>query len=374
VRQRDLLTGVSSEDNGLNAVRLTLAFAVLVSHSFALTGRVEPRLAGLTLGTWAVLGFFAVSGYLVTGSGLSLSAGRFVWHRTLRIFPAYWVALLVTAFVLAPVVSTLRGEAWSVLPAVRYAIVNATTWPVARRIDGTLLHVDRLDGGPTGPWNGSTWTLRFELGCYLLALVVLSIRQLRRPGTAAALLALAIGARVVTPGDWRSMMVFLTPFAAGMMLRLLGGRVRLSVPLALAAVFSLLAASEAGLGAALGALPLAYLVLAAGAVWTRAVPRRRDLSYGVYIYAWPIQQVLCDVGAGRWPLLVFVAVVTAAVVPAAWGSWSLVERPALRLKSVGRGRRLDLGRVSSRARGGAARVPGPVAAGDAGALGGEQVA
>lgn len=110
MRDRSLLAALSSRSNGLNGVRLVLAFAVLVSHSFALTGRPEPDVGGLTLGRWAVLCFFAVSGYLITGSRLNLGAGRFVWHRALRIFPGYWLVCVVAAFVLAPTVAALRGS------------------------------------------------------------------------------------------------------------------------------------------------------------------------------------------------------------------------------------------------------------------------
>ena len=78
---------------------------------------------------------------------------------------------------------------------------------------------------------------------------------------------------------------------------------------------------------------VAYLVLLAG-----SSPRlhrtgsRGDLSYGLYLYAWPVEVLLLLGGAARWPLVVYalVALVTALVM--AWGSWTLIEAPALRLK------------------------------------------
>src|SRR5947209_465064 len=100
--------------NSLNAIRLVLAALVLVSHSWPLLGLPEPTpVFGETLGSVAVAGFFAISGYLITGSRMKIGIVRFAWHRALRIYPGYWVVLVVTAFVLAPIVSFLADERWS---------------------------------------------------------------------------------------------------------------------------------------------------------------------------------------------------------------------------------------------------------------------
>jgi hypothetical protein len=79
----------------------------------------EPALGDATIGRFAVGGFFAISGFLVTGSRLRLPAGAFGWRRFLRVFPGLWVCLLVTAFVLAPAVGALRG----------HCLTRCVTWP-----------------------------------------------------------------------------------------------------------------------------------------------------------------------------------------------------------------------------------------------------
>ena len=61
------------------------------------------------------------------------------------------------------------------------------------------------------------------------------------------------------------------------------------------------------------------------------VGRFGDVSYGVYLYAFPIQQSVYAL----WPGLSFSAsllVVTVLTLIAGWLSWRLVEAPALRLK------------------------------------------
>ena len=102
-------------NNSLGFIRLVLASLVIVDHAFPLGGfGVEP-VAGWTIGQTslggiAVAGFFAISGYLITKSGLAADILQFLWRRFLRIFPAYWAVLLVTALVIAPIVWWADGH------------------------------------------------------------------------------------------------------------------------------------------------------------------------------------------------------------------------------------------------------------------------
>jgi peptidoglycan/LPS O-acetylase OafA/YrhL len=85
----------------------------------------------------------------------------------------------------------------------------------------------------------------------------------------------------------------------------------------------------------LAALPLAYLLLWLGArLPFRSVGRRNDISYGMYIYAFPVQQLLVLVHATGWGVLFYVAASVVCTVPLAVGSWLLVERPALGIKRM----------------------------------------
>ncbi len=88
----------SAKRNSLNFLRLVLAIMVVFSHSITV-GRFgsEWILGKTTLGTVAVYGFFGISGYLIAGSAARNNAGRYLWQRFLRIFPAFWICLLVTA-------------------------------------------------------------------------------------------------------------------------------------------------------------------------------------------------------------------------------------------------------------------------------------
>src|SRR4051812_20340496 len=97
--------------NSLNFIRLVLAASVIVSHSWVI-GNIgpEPEAGGEHLGSWAVIGFFAVSGYLISRSRVNSSSIRsFYVARLLRIYPGFIVCLLAVAFVFAPL-SLLVGS------------------------------------------------------------------------------------------------------------------------------------------------------------------------------------------------------------------------------------------------------------------------
>ena len=87
--------------NSLNFLRLVLAFSVVYAHASELGwfGLHDVVVNDTGLGTIAVYGFFGISGYLIAGSASRNSVGRYLWQRFLRIFPAFWVCLVVTAFV-----------------------------------------------------------------------------------------------------------------------------------------------------------------------------------------------------------------------------------------------------------------------------------
>lgn len=108
---------LGSRDNSLNLVRLLLASVVLYSHAVGLSGAGSGiAWQGQGLGEWAVVGFFVLSGFLITGSRERSDGGRYLLNRVVRIFPGY---LLVQAFV----VLLLAPAAQESTPA-----ASAATW------------------------------------------------------------------------------------------------------------------------------------------------------------------------------------------------------------------------------------------------------
>src|SRR5262249_51467426 len=84
-----------------------------------------------------------------------------------------------------------------------------------------------------------------------------------------------------------------------------------------------------------GEVAMAYLwIWFAVRLPLRRVDARGDYSYGVYIYAWPVQQVLALYGLYRWGPLPFLVLSVLGTLPVAMASWYFVERPALSLKWI----------------------------------------
>ena len=310
---------LASRANALNAVRLCLALVVVVSHAPAMAGLGSmPSVVGVPLGSWAVGAFFCISGYLIPTSRVRHSAARYVLLRAARIYPGLWACLAVTAFIFGPAAAALTHRVYSPVVAAGYVWRNATTVIGQDGIGDTLV------AAHTNAWNGSLWTLMWEVGCYILAGSLLSVPLLRRhqAGTAAALFVFsAVG---MAAGNRLYAVWFLSCFSAGWLVSNLAHRIRASWGLA---------AASAGVTGILAqvprapyALPLAVTVLSIGALAPVRLGQRNDVSYGVYIYGWPAQQVLTLAGLPALGLTVYLA--ASLVAGAALGtlSWFLVER------------------------------------------------
>jgi peptidoglycan/LPS O-acetylase OafA/YrhL len=325
--------------NSLNAIRLLLATLVIVSHAFPISGLgPEPQLGDIKLGTVAVGGFFTISGYLISHSRLGSNLVSYAWRRFLRIFPGYWVALAFTAFV-AAWVGGLARSGWSVGNATSFVVSSADMF------GGSALDDRTLAGAPlTGSWNGSLWTLRYEVLCYVGVGIVLGVAALwkQRWLTVLAFVAttaVSLAVHWVGPsaGPLYQVTLLVPYFVAGMLLLRFADQVPLTGRGALAAAALVVGVALAGQAEPLAPLPLAYLLLYAGAAaprrWQR-VGARNDISYGTYLYAFPVLQLLVVAGVQSLGLAVFILVSILATVPLAVLSWFAVERPAMMAKHL----------------------------------------
>ncbi|HEY3438905.1 MAG TPA: acyltransferase [Actinotalea sp.] len=330
--------------NGLNLVRLILAYMVLVAHGWYLSGDgVGPHYGGENIGGWAVYGFFAISGYLITGSRLTKSLGEYIVHRIARIFPAFLICLVVTAFVFAPLGywdahHSLDGFLTTATSPLQYVIGNATLRMNAYDVAGTPSTVPYL-----GAWDGSLWSLYYEFMCYVVVAALACIGFVKRSpwGLGIALaISIALQAKIAWLGPYiqgNIDMVFLIRllpfFLAGGLLYMIRDRLVLTWPAAVVAlgVALLLVKVVDGYGAQLASPLLAYFILWFGA----ALPcpdliRKNDISYGIYIYAFPVQQVLALGPVESWNLGLYDLIAALMTAPLAIASWIIVERPVMR--------------------------------------------
>jgi peptidoglycan/LPS O-acetylase OafA/YrhL len=343
--------------NAFDFLRIAAASAVLFSHSYVMYGLAEPRpIAGYKLGTIGLFVFFAISGFLVCRSWIGdPHPMRFALKRGLRIFPGLLVVVLLTALVLGSLVTTL--------PLGEYLLSPKTWLYVASNItavagETTLPGVFETNPHPVVV-NGSLWTLRYELLMYaVLAFVGVTLRGSRlKAACLIVTFALATaycgiglyGLNHLTlplPVLWRIGLAFDIVdiarlgvfFFASSLLALYQDKIRLSWPVALL-LFGCSIVLPNELAATLvlwAAIPYSVLVAAYRLPkWFKEYGKWGDISYGVYVYSFPVQQAVSFVafqaGTGWFSALAASSLITVFL---AYISWHYVEQPALALKSV----------------------------------------
>ena len=339
-----------SRDNNFNLIRFLAAVAVLFSHSYLLASGdeyLDPvfRATGWTAGMHAVDIFFVTSGFLIMSSLVrNPSPVHFIKARVLRIYPALIVAVLFCAFVVGPLFTKLalmdylsNGQVYW------FALANAMLepFPIQYTLPGVF-------GGQPYPndVNGSLWTLPHEIKAYVgtgllfFTLMLLPKRDKLFPLAFFAATALVIayyGYRIWQADglahDYVRLYVF---FMVGGCFFILRERIVLSIALAgllfVAAVacFLLLKNNIAWNMAWLILLPYVLFCLA----YLPAGPLRRfnalgDYSYGIYIYAFPVQQMVVALRPGVSPIQMSLAALPVVLVIAVL-SWHFIEKPSLK--------------------------------------------
>lgn len=340
----NLKTPVARHDNNFGLLRLIFATLVIFTHSFYFVDGNplrEPFIKlfhVLSLADISVDGFFIISGYLVTKSYMqSKSQFEYLGKRVLRIYPGYVVACAV---------SLLIGvRAGGLLPHVGLVSVSSAF------VELLLLagvHVDHAFAGVPYPGvNGSLWSIAYEFRCYLLLIVLGSVgltRDKRVMGllTIGLLLWLIVIGVDHSPGtnillgsldvNIRTLALFCT----GSAFYLFRGWIKFSWLFMLICIAALLALlSRPHLATPALAVFGGYVIFGFAfhgptSVFSRAA-NKVDLSYGVYLYAWPIGELLVWYfrGMSPWALFGYTTLIAYAV---AYVSWTLLENPALHLK------------------------------------------
>lgn len=328
-------------DNNLNLIRMLAAAAVLVSHAWpiALGPEAEQPLqasTGYTLGTLAVFAFFAISGFLITASyDRSATRRQFLLARTTRLFPGLIVSVLIVALVMGPMCTSLPLAVYVADPEVySFILRNATlAWP-----QYTLPGVFETNPYPTV--EGSIWTLVHEVACYIGVFALGLTGILIRLNWMAALFAVYLGVWLAVPasgidlpGRAESFRILSLPFAVGIAMYLWRDRIVLSPWIAAALV--VLAALMRG-GPLQG--PATVTALTYSLFWLAYVPagalrhynRIGDYSYGIYIYAFPVQGLMVWLWGPMSPVGNILLALPATLAISVW-SWHVVEKPSLAL-------------------------------------------
>lgn len=343
--------------NNLNLVRLILAVTVLFSHGFQVAqGNYlgEPLVSLLhpgnfmTLGTTAVCGFFALSGFVITISWQRQPAWRrFLANRVRRIYPGFLTVMALQSFLVAPFVTLHPPQFYSLRQLAELGSDMLFLLPYGWPFNGLLAVFPNNPEHGGASLNPSLWTLRYEFWCYLLVLALGLLGGLRHRWLIAGLflaswLLLVSGFQLPWPRGLTAVFgpVLLWPrllccFLSGAVFALLREHIPHSGWLAALAAVLLAVVSPLWRFGLEALFPLAgtYLLFWFGfhpILRLEGLTRWGDFSYGTYLYGFPIQQLLVHGFPGRftgWTLFACALPLTLALGAL---SWHWVEKRFLR--------------------------------------------
>lgn len=332
-------------DNNLNLLRLIAALLVIFAHQFSVVGRPTPIVPFYqsSYGTLGVNIFFIISGFLITMSYLrSRNPAIFLWSRFFRIFPALIVVTLVLVFLWGPWLTTLKiGEYFRQPWTFSYlrgalSLYQVTTYTV---LPGVIMD------NPIVQVNGPLWTLQYEWSFYIVIMLLGIFNSLQgRVVLPLLFLANLIVTRYFGPDTMPNLywptLAYIAPFflyfGLGAMAYLYRGLLPMTNLLFVAAMMALAAASfMGGLDDSLVALPLGYVVLFLGLnpnIRLSSLTLPGDYSYGMYIWAFPVQQTVVHFLGTETNMWLQFAISLTVIFLIAAASWHLIEKRSLKLK------------------------------------------
>ena len=338
-----------AKENNFGTLRLVFATAVILAHSPEIldgnrSRELITRIFGSSesFGSLGVDGFFIISGFLVTRSWLSSDgAADYAKRRILRIYPGFVVASLVCALLVAPIF----GAGLHALTSRRIASeIGRLPLLMPPHVGGVF------PGLPYQDLNVPMWTIAYEFRCYILvallgmaAVFSRRARFLLLPIPLACLVAAGFidenrdsGHALVTFlfGSAGHNVRLIGMFGAGMVFALFRERIPLLNSIAavsgVALVLGLFSSVVSNLAIGVAGAYLIFWVAYRAPVFSLSrFTNRTDLSYGVYLYAWPIQSAVAFLthrAINPWAMSGVTLVLAAS---AAWLSWTFIERPAM---------------------------------------------
>jgi peptidoglycan/LPS O-acetylase OafA/YrhL len=334
-----------------DALRLLAAASVVFSHSFLIaTGSEasEPLSAtGRVTGIYGVFVFFILSGFLVTGSAKrSADLGDYFRKRFLRIAPGFVACLLLLTYAVCPFLAENGVTAFLLDPAVTSnALQTIFLHTGGLYFDNVQFYppLNTTDFLP-GVANGALWTIRLEMIGYVLVALLLGVslleekRQILSVLVALAVIVIAAVYGRVVPSKWIVDLLFVLPaFCCGIIMNWLVGLHRPRGWIALICGLGLLPAAYFHLLPEIFCYLAAYPVIWLGAVrfppfaWVGA---HGDISYGVYLYGWPVTQLIRSAVGEGWSGYQMAAIALPATAVLGYLSWHLIEKPALSYKKA----------------------------------------
>lgn len=325
-------------ENNFDLMRLIAALMVIYSHSYALNGLREPLLKStfgqFTLGYLGVLIFFTISGFLIFDSCLRRKdLTLFARARILRILPALIALILICTFIIGPITTTLPIHEYfkdkMTMEFLFNLFPNSFTYFLPEIFSTNLSPaiVPHL------------WSVKFEIVCYIWVMIFNVFGVLQKRKFLVFLLILAsiyiLYSLVRYAGDHQYSRYCAVAFLSSGTFRLYWDQVPRNFMFALISLLGLFATNYLKILALGWILFGVYIVLFLATnmrIKTWKIMGFGDISYGLYLWGFVIQQCVVFYFGGKMdPLLNFI-VSLSITVPIAYFSWKLIEEPALKYK------------------------------------------
>lgn len=338
----------TSRDNNVNILRFIAASMVIYAHMATLLGLEKTSVMGQDLGYIAVNIFFILSGYLITGSWhRSASFTDYFIRRIMRIFPALIVVIFLSTFVLGPLVTTLSlNEYFSSSNTWRYLLLIVLA-PIKNELPGVFESLPYPNAV-----NGSLWTLRYEFLAYIVTpLFVMLIDktcgtdQRKKNRVLNALLAIFLFCHFSVRANLAHVNIAFEELFRLAFYYLIGlWAYELAIIenanaqwAAIALLISVIFSAEHGFLADLVMSAIVVIFTLNFAFCKNSIFsncfRVNDFSYGIYIYAFPIQQSLVLAGGQNLPYSLLTCTLVSFLLTLLFAmlSWFLIEKPCIAL-------------------------------------------
>lgn len=338
--------------NNFDFLRFVAASLVIISHSSDLTGNGVEWFALITkqqesFGGFAVSLFFLISGYLISASYIkSQNVFKFFYARVLRIFPALIAVVLITVFLIGPLITNLSVVSYFEKQETFGYLKSIELYPMHFTLPGVVF--SRYSNGTSV--NGALWTLSYEFTCYIIVAILGITRLLKKEIVLSLFVSCAFVYQFETTIFPNSMNSNIFPyisqaqfiklfcwFLSGMLFYLYKNKLVYNVPHLLISIFMCVLGCICGVGFSLifllfGSYIIFYIAFSPR-IKLQNFSKYGDFSYGMYIYGFLIQQCIIKLFGGEmnnilnWVISLPLAIVLGFI------SWHLLEKRFLGLKA-----------------------------------------
>lgn len=297
---------INGKSNVIDFLRFMAATLVIFSHSYAITAAGDDPLRTvskqeITFGELAVAFFLFVSGLYVTKSLLTKQNVRgYVTGRLRRIYPLFITVVLLTVFVMGPIMTTLP---------VREYFASKTTYAYLSYL--VMIPNYSLPGvftdNPMSVINGSLWSLILEILCYMMLLIAYKLGLLDRKRLRILTILSGLCIVVIFVVKWQTLyrfVAYLRPlfcFVSGICFYVFREEIRYTWRWIAIAVLGLTCCVFANCYSLATIAFLPYLLCAImdkKPAWLRKIAVIGRYSYAMYLIGFPIQQVVYATGLG----------------------------------------------------------------------------